>query len=493
MKRLNIIRIRFFLIVFSLFLIPSFIFGNNSFDSSTAAALDSYLSEIQKAYHVTGMSFAVADKNETLYSNNLGQCSSSDQLFIIGSQSKSFTALGIMQLVEKGLINLDADVSEYLPEYHFKQKVSVQQLLNQNSGFDTYATLSNVKIKDHFGKYQYSNANYALLGKIIERVSGLSYSDYIKQNIFEPLDMNLATADSKSLRHSANLIKGNRIFFGKPIVEDPKIPLKNDWIQVSSGRIAASSKEMTSYLQMYLRGGVSENGKRIISEKSIEKMWFKNISETENGNAYYGMGWNYGNVGGYNIVYHGGKVENYNGFMFIIPEKQIAVSFLLNQFDHFGTASFMKQSILGVLDILDGKEPAEIKYTEWAKKHTKWNNIYLIIFLVAFFALIKSVMYFSNKGVQEFYGKKKYAKLIFVIVIQFAAAVFFIIGIPALAGTPLFVIRDFVPDMFVVMFISSAMFFTGSILCAIRLYSLLLEHYNIPGKKLYFTIANAIC
>ena len=102
------------------------------------AQFDAYLSEINQAYHIPGMAFFITDPEKTLFSRTYGQCNSIDQQFFIGSMSKSYTALGIMQLVEKGLIDLDKDISAYLPEYKFSKKVSILALLNHTSGFDTH-------------------------------------------------------------------------------------------------------------------------------------------------------------------------------------------------------------------------------------------------------------------------------------------------------------------------------------------------------------------
>lgn len=146
--------------------------------------LDSYFDEIKKAYHIPGLAVIITDPNQTLYSKNLGQCTDSGQQFFLGSMSKSFTAFSVMQLVEKDLINLDDDISVYLPEYKFEKKVSVLNLLNHTSGFNTHAKFADFKITESYGKYEYANINYDLLGKIIEKVSGMTYADYVAENIF---------------------------------------------------------------------------------------------------------------------------------------------------------------------------------------------------------------------------------------------------------------------------------------------------------------------
>ena len=140
--------------------------------------------------HIPGMAVIVVNKDEVLFAEAYGNCESIDTPFIIGSMSKSFTALAIMQLVEQGKIDLDTPISDYIDvSLYLKNtldgnRITVRQLLNHTSGLGTYQRFGSAKITDSYGKYEYANVNYGLLGKIIESVSGKSYSDYVEQYIF---------------------------------------------------------------------------------------------------------------------------------------------------------------------------------------------------------------------------------------------------------------------------------------------------------------------
>ena len=112
-----------------------------------------------------------------------------------------------------------------------------------------------LKITRNYGKYEYSNANYNLLGKIIESVSNDSYSDYITKNILKPLDMN-HTGTTLEESNKNGLIKGYQNYFGIPIAESPNYPTDDkSWIQVPAGFISSSASDMGKYLQMYLNQG----------------------------------------------------------------------------------------------------------------------------------------------------------------------------------------------------------------------------------------------
>jgi len=108
-------------------------------------------------------------------------CTSADQTFIIGSLSKSFTAVCVMQLVEQGAIDLDAPAALYAPGYGVPSVVTVRDLLNQTSGFGYFQPLADATVGETLGSFSYSNANYDLLGRIVENVSGETYATICAQ------------------------------------------------------------------------------------------------------------------------------------------------------------------------------------------------------------------------------------------------------------------------------------------------------------------------
>ena len=139
---------------------------------------------------------------------------------VLGSVSKSFTALAIMQLVEQGKINLKEPVQTYIPWFQIAdqeeaEKMTIQHLLNQTSGLSTYdgqvaiskgdqtlkehiQSLTNTELTYPVGEqYQYSNLNYGILGLVVEEVTNKSYQEYINEYIFKPLEMNNSYADPK--------------------------------------------------------------------------------------------------------------------------------------------------------------------------------------------------------------------------------------------------------------------------------------------------------
>ena len=442
-------------------LIASFCFAEKSggLDDDKYARLDAYLADVAASYHVPGMAFFVTDADETLFEKSYGECTSLNQKFFIGSESKSFTALCIMQLEEKGLVNLNDDVAQYLPEYSFSKPVTVRMLLNQNSGFDTHAKLKNVCVTDSYGKFEYANVNYDLLGKIVEAASGMSYSEYIRKNVFLPLEMNDCAADAQSLKGDKNLLRGNRNFFGLFISGDASWPKENSWFHEAAGFISATPHDFQKYLRLYLNGGTSQTGEQVISGESIKRMWYDSIEQGTNSGEKYGMGWNSGNFGGEDVLFHGGQVENYITFMTAIPAKKIAFSFMVNGNDEFGMNNLMNDAVLGVVNILNGKNPPPAKKSSYILIHAALDFVYLVILLLSVFILIKSLH-------PKQCGRTK--KIIMHILAWCIWPLFLFTIVPLAFKTPLWVVKSYVPDLFIVLVCGIVLSLAGAVVACGR-------------------------
>lgn len=185
---------------------------NNAFSKKLNDDIDKFASELK----FNGSIF-VAKKGDVLLSKAYGMSNKEEQIlnttqtkFIIASITKQFTALSIMQLEERGLLNVNDKIDKYISDFPHGKEITIHQLLSHTSGlprevqnqikFDSTPqtleeALNMLKGKDIDllctpGEYfNYSNSGYILLGYIIEKVSGKTYSDYLQQNIFSPLKM----------------------------------------------------------------------------------------------------------------------------------------------------------------------------------------------------------------------------------------------------------------------------------------------------------------
>ena len=114
--------------------------------------IDSYLANACEKAHFPAMSITIVNKEDVLLSKTYGNCNSANTPFLLGSVSKSFTALCIMQLVERGKIDLNVPISTYLSKSNTNNAITVRQLLNHTSGLGEHQNLGNYKIVNKQGK-----------------------------------------------------------------------------------------------------------------------------------------------------------------------------------------------------------------------------------------------------------------------------------------------------------------------------------------------------
>lgn len=333
--------------------------------------IDTFMYESMTKLQIPGASLAIVKGDQVLYQNGYGISGpgrtpvTTQTPFVIGSVSKSFTALAVMQLADAGKIDLEAPVRQYLPWFRVageaaSAQIRVKHLLHQTSGISTYdgqvsltqgglpigqhiRNLKQVELTEPVGTaYQYSNLNYDILGGIIEAVSGMSYGDYIKQNIYAPLGMTHSYASPNSAQ---DLATGYQPMFGL------MLPTKmiNHEGTVPSGYLVSSAEDMSKYLIAQINQGRFGNTS-VVSERSAALMHAPAIQMW--GSQYYGMGWSIDKDR--NWVYHDGSTENTYSKMIIGGD--YGIIFLVNSMDFFHIDAY-DQITAGIDRILHSEQP----------------------------------------------------------------------------------------------------------------------------------------
>jgi CubicO group peptidase (beta-lactamase class C family) len=317
-------------------------------------AIDTYVDSQVEANRFPGAAVAVVEGDSVVYARGFGHDANGQPIttqtpFMIGSNTKSFTALAVMQLVEAGVVDLDASVQRYLPEFRLADaaasaQITVRHLLNQTSGIPTdaagdmlfefqpgsiqqaMATLRSVQPHAAPGAvYEYANANYLLLGALVEAVSRQPYADYVQTHIFDPLRMSHTRLDSGAAI-------GYRFWFGLPLPD----PMAYDptFASVPTGGVTSTAEDMAHYLTMYLNGGQYE-GQRVLSQAGVAEL-HRGVSEVtfNEGDRVvrlnYGMGWAQGDIGGIPAIYHTGGSPQFSSWMVLIPQQGRAFITLTN-------------------------------------------------------------------------------------------------------------------------------------------------------------------
>lgn len=192
--------------------------GQLAFAQDSVKKIDSLLNSVYSNKKING-NFLIAEKGKVIYSKSFGYANEEtkeklieNSVFELASCSKQFTAMAIMILKEKGTLNLDDNITKFIPSLSNYKGITIRNLLNHTGGLPDYMELmdslfdkskiatnkdiiaifnkQNPKILfESNTKYEYSNTGYALLASIIEKASGLTFSDFLNNSIFKPLQM----------------------------------------------------------------------------------------------------------------------------------------------------------------------------------------------------------------------------------------------------------------------------------------------------------------
>jgi dipeptidyl aminopeptidase/acylaminoacyl peptidase/CubicO group peptidase (beta-lactamase class C family) len=278
-----------------------------------------------------------------------------DTLFQIGSMSKVWTATMAMQLVDEGKLDLDAPVAEVLPELRLAdpdvaKTVSMRHLLNHTSGIDgdvftdtgrgddcveKYVALLSEQKQNHplGATWSYCNAGFVLAGRVIEKLTGLTWDEALKQRIYAPLGLkHTATLAEEVLLHRA--AAGHVDVTGDPVLAPVwQLPRSLG----PAGLICSTPADVLAFARMHLTGGLAADGTRVLSEQSAQAM---TELEAELPDKYslgdsWGIGWIRFGWDGQRLVGHDGNTIGQAAFLRVLadpdnPGAGLAVTLLTN-------------------------------------------------------------------------------------------------------------------------------------------------------------------
>lgn len=368
--------------------------------------VDAYIAREMKRQHLPGLALGIVQGDRILYLKGYGQADSSgrpvtpDTPFGLGSIGKSITAVAVLQLAEAGKIDLDAPIQHYIPnKYNGAESITVRQLLNQTSGFTQISTFSNTlsstndqdqdaleknalsyaekflkRTKQTEHSYRYSNANYVLLGYIVQQVSGQSYGDYVKEHIFSPLSMHdsFVTLDEAAAHGLATPYR--RIFGHNVPYDGPYVNIPGD---APAGYLYTSAEDMSHYLIAQINGGRYEEHS-VLSSDSIRLM------QTEPVPGTYAMGWMTGSINGLPVIGQPGGSIGFQAQAYIVPEQQLGVVVFANVLDAIDSTLFKSHIITtthissGVINILN-EQPTGGSFLSISQKYLLVNGLIFVL------------------------------------------------------------------------------------------------------------------
>lgn len=309
-----------------------------------AAKIDEVMTLANK-YRLFNGSVLVAENGKVIYKKGLGLANmewnipnTPETRFRLGSITKQFTATLILQLVEQGKIKLDGKISDYLPSYRkdIGEKVTIHQLLNHTSGIPSYTSMpgffkdvsrdpysvddfvkkyaSNDLAFEPGNKFSYNNSGYFLLGAIIEKVTGKSYEQVLKEQIFDPVGMKNTGYD-----HYDAIIERRATGYQKTADGYVNAPYLDMSIPYAAGSLYSTVEDLYLWDQALYTD-------RVLSAPSKELMYKPNLDN-------YAYGWTITKTSfdeKIPVITHGGGINGFNTTIVRFPVQKHLIVMLDN-------------------------------------------------------------------------------------------------------------------------------------------------------------------
>jgi CubicO group peptidase (beta-lactamase class C family) len=353
----------------------------------TGTELSKLLEEIRSDIGVPGVSMCIASGDEWVEgSAGVANIYAEDQmrsntLFLIGSISKIFTTSVVLRLAEQGLIDIDKSITHYLPDLTFAdptlaEEITVWRLLDHSSGLDggdycidrgrgddalrlyvdSLAGLG--RLYDPGDMTSYCNAAFVIVGYIAEVVSGTKFNELQQELLLTPLGLTSTVwtpEDAMLLGAATGSYPDGK--GGHSLPPHWNYP----WAAGPCGTsLTASAHDLVAFARMHLRGGVAEDGTRILSQASVDTMQVPRPVRFDTQQSF-GLGWRLGEVGDVRSISHGGGSPGGTAMLQAIPDNGVTLAVFCNGEDSGSSpevARRINERLFGI-EIPSEPEPVE--------------------------------------------------------------------------------------------------------------------------------------
>src|SRR5438132_3719050 len=313
-----------------------------------AAALQSLIHHEMQDEQLPAFSIALVDGNEIVWAQGFGYedpehkiPATAHTIYRVGSVSKLFTDIGIMQMVEAGKINLDAPVSQYIPDFHpqhpFTNPITLRELMSHRSGllreppvgnyFDpteptleaTVRSMNSTQLVYEPGTHsKYSNAGIAAVGYTLQEMNHQSFPEYLRQAVLAPLGMNeSAFAAEPDLRR--NLAKAYMWSY-----DGTKFPAPTFQLGLApAGCMYSTVTDLAQFLMVLFDGGRGPKA-QVLQRETLEQMWTPQFAKPGEKKGY-GLGFAVSELDAHRIIGHGGAIYGFATEVVGLPEDKLGV------------------------------------------------------------------------------------------------------------------------------------------------------------------------
>ena len=441
---------------------------------TTASAMGCHESDIEKYImgqlsnaKIPGGSVSIVTSGKEVYSASFGDVPETTSDLKIGSVSKVFTSLAVLQLADSKKLKLDTSVSELVTGFDGNSDVTVEELLRQTSGYTAEQSIKGDRIPAPDGKkgeYKDARINYAILGKIVEAVSESDYSEYIQKKIVKPLKLESTyTTDEMS---GKDIVGGHDNIFGLPVAKRAVSNDDKEWDAVSATGIVSNAKDMGNVLSMYLAAGG-----QTLSYNQIEKIYSDGVDcgKTIFGtNGTSSLGWIKTKVGKQDVYYVSGAIDGDpltelldNVF---VPGQDVGIAMLFDTSDVISGNDVISELMSNVVCLAIGEKARTIDSKAVMMPHIEFDVVYVIAFFASLLPMFMMSWWYRrtrNKGIGI-------VKTIVDVVVHIALPIVIYQFVPVIIENVLgnslgswFMIKKFLPECYYITLIVDVILLIG--------------------------------
>ncbi|MEJ8757712.1 serine hydrolase [Pontibacter sp. H259] len=370
--------------------------------TATLTKLDAYYQQALKNWDVPGMAIAIVKNDSVIFAKGYGVLNNktggqvdANTIFGIASNSKAYTSAALATLVDAGKLKWTDKVNKYLPylkmyDPYVTENLTIEDLLSHRAGLKTfggdllwyntnYSREDIIRRMQHLEPdygfrdgYGYSNLMFITAGEVIEKVSGKTWENYIKETFFQPLGMNRSYTSVNELKGLQNVASPH----GFDAAEKPVATTLTAWDNWNpAAGIFTSVTQQAQWMRLQLNRGMY-NGKKIFSENANRYMWqVHNATPVSKAAEEYmpsthfngiGLGWFLSDYEGRKLVYHGGGHEGMNSRTVLVPEEKLGIVILTNSMSSI-MAPIANYTLDQFFGVKNGKDWSQVSLDMMAK------------------------------------------------------------------------------------------------------------------------------
>lgn len=459
---------------------------SNASASATTDLIDNYINEQRSKSIIPGMAVGVIQEGQIVYADGSGKADNdktpitNQSLFMVGEISQILTAMGILALQEDGLLNISNRVIDYLPTFNlsnpeYTAQITVEHCLRHQSGLsidsgyisrkgDTiFDAISRLKNEDPIAVpgtvFEVSNANYWILGGIIERLSNQTFQDFITSRILQPLGMNHTYFNINEARNNPNFARGYRIWCGMLI---PSRISHEAEITPANGMLT-NIEDILKLMLAHLDYSNTNTTKNVLQPNSFKYLHSLPNPSSSSLNSSWTAGWYNFTFNNVAFLAQSGDFEDYHAEILLTLEDMGGIVVLTNVNSFLGNQGYYRNLADSIYNILHDQPP----YYPFLSHVV----LYIVIMAVVLFVFSRNIWKFF--GIKQQIESRMAEKLIqsekrqviwvdiivhiFLIVIYMLLIPFLFSLLIGLQGSIYILLSQYQPDMLLILILLSCL------------------------------------